>query len=68
MMGTHCAATDKVDTEHYLQCEGVEYLKMKWGVDREVRLGTDDERDMTTLSKYLRQICTLLGTGKDELG
>ena len=61
-----CSETGKVDTEHYLRCEGFQYMRKKWGLDREVMLGTDDEREMRTVSQYLRQICTLLGTGKNE--
>ncbi len=63
-----CKVSEKVETEHYLQCEGVKYLREKWGLDREVRLGTEDEGQMRNISKYLRQICTLLGTGKGEGG
>ena len=63
-----CRVSGKVETEHYLQCEGVKHMRKKWGLDREVRLGTEDEGQMRNISKYLRQICTLLGTGKGEGG
>ncbi len=62
-----CTVIGKVDTEHYMKCEGFKHMRKKWGLlDREVRLGTEDEREMRTISKYLRQICTLLGTGKND--
>ncbi len=61
-----CNETGKVDTEHYLRCESFQYMRMKWGLDKCAKLGTEDEWEMRTISKYLRQICTLLGTGKSE--
>ena len=63
-----CNVSGKVDTEHYLRCEGVKYLRKKWGLNEEVRIGTEKVSELRNLSKYLRQICTLLGTGKSERG
>ena len=61
-----CTEEGKIETEHYLQCTGVEYLRKKWGLKKGVKLETKDVGEKRIISKYLRQICTLLGTGKKE--
>lgn len=59
-----CSRTGKVDTEHYLTCDGMKYMRKKWGISEEVKIETGDAEEMNVVAKYLRQVCTLLGTGK----
>jgi hypothetical protein len=59
-----CSTVGKVDTEHYLKCGGMRYMRKKWGISDEAKLETDDTEEMKTMAKYMRQVCTLLGTGK----
>ena len=59
-----CSTTGKIDTEHYLTCDGTRYLRRKWGIRSNVTLETEDNEEMKVMAKYLRQVCTLIGTGK----
>ena len=61
-----CHERGKIDTEHYLQCPGTEYLRKKWEIGDESVLETDDCKELTKIRKYLKQVCTLMGTGKQQ--
>ena len=61
-----CNSPEKIETEHYLHCIGTEYIRKKWGLKEEVKIDTDDIEEERKISKYMRQICSLLGTGKME--
>ena len=59
-----CSHTAKTDTEHYLTCKGMLYMQNKWKLSQNIKLETEDWEEARTISRYLRQVCILLGTGK----
>ena len=60
-----CMTSGKVGTEHYLTCNGTKYLRDKWDIDKDAKIDSNDMEQLRTLSRFLRQVCTLLGEGKE---
>ena len=59
-----CLQTGKIETEHYLTCKGIEYMRRKWGITEETRLETEDWNEARMLSRFLGQVCIIFGTVK----
>ena len=59
-----CSQTGKIESEHYLTCDGTKYFRNKWAIRNDAKMNTVDTDEMRVLAKYIRQVCTLLGTGR----